>query len=132
MKCDLCAAFFIAVGFQNVNQPFELYNFDSSLSVASSSFSRLLQSRLQAPHSIVVMMMIIIRHRSLNCYYYYCYYLSSALFVIIIISSYHLTGLHLTVDLGYCPPAVALVAVSSPVVVGGSDSTMTCVPSDAV
>jgi hypothetical protein len=68
MKCDLCAAFFIAVEFQSMNQPFELYSFASSLSaVSSSSSSRLLQTRLQAPHSIVVMMMMmIIRHRSLN------------------------------------------------------------------
>ena len=88
MQCDLYAAFFIAVEFQSINQPFELYSFASSLSVASSFSSRLLQTRLQAPHSIVVMMMIIIRHRSLNYYYYY-YYRPPCLSL----SSYHHTTL---------------------------------------
>jgi hypothetical protein len=114
MKCDLCAAFFITVEFQSMNQPFELYSFASSLSVASSS-SRLLQIRRQAPHSIVVMMMIIIRHRSLNYYYYYncppCFSLSSFHHPTLPLPTHGRFGLLSSCNINPISPFIALVVV---------------------
>jgi hypothetical protein len=115
IQCDLYAAFFIAVEFQSINQPFELYSFASSLSVAciflfsaaansaaSSSFHSGNDDDNNSTSELELLLL-----------------LSSALFVIIIISSYHLTAPQLTVDLGYGPP-VTLVAVGSSVVGGAA------------
>jgi hypothetical protein len=116
IQCDLYAAFFIAVEFQSINQPFELYSFASSLSVAciflfsaaansaaSSSFHSGNDDDNNSTSELELLLLL----------------LSSALFVIIIISSYHLTAPQLTVDLGYGPP-VTLVAVGSSVVGGAA------------